>query len=257
MDTIRNREFGLDIQGENVSPSTVTVRDLFDVLKNLEEAIAITARETGARPDDDLNLSLVSVSDGSDELTLAVSDRMFRAAERVTNSLATGDYDRIPMRARPALWRLWKKAESTSWAFRFRPDGNGIASAEISPTFELFRPAEVSGRTVLYGKLDRFGGENRPTAGLILFSGEKVTVGLKDRDFAKQLEGYLFETIGLEGEAKWNTERWELSDFRADRLLEYTHVGVKEAFDVLAQAAGNRWDDIDPEEYVRTSRSDD
>lgn len=253
---MRNHRFTFVIEGDGVSPNTVSVRDLYDVVSNLEAAIAITARYSGASDDDDLMLSLVDISPGSDTLTCAVSAKMYGAASVVSHGISSRDFSRIPVPAHPRLYALQRKASNASWSLGFHANGNGIARAVIRPDDELFKPPRIEGSTTLYGRCDRPGGERPPTARLTLLTGERVAIRLANRQLAKQIGMRLFEVIGLEGVATWNTEDWSLASFKAQRLTEYHETDPVTAFRHLADAADGFWDTVDPDAFVADLRAD-
>lgn len=255
---MRSQEFTFSIDGKDVSPSTVAARDLFDLILSLEAAIAATAQGLGATDADDLQFSLVRISDGSDAAGLALSEQMFRGAEVVSRSIKQNDFTALPPEAHGHLRRLWKRSRATNWSLSIIPKDNGIVRCVIDPRVEILRPTPIAGRTTLYGTLDRIGGERKPTAVLIVPHLGRLTIRIATRAFAQELADSLFEAIGLEGEATWNSESWEIEDFHADRIVpDFQQVTPSEAFAHLATAAGDRWDEIDPDEYVRELRSED
>jgi hypothetical protein len=73
----------------------------------------------------------------------------------------------------------------------------------------------------------------------------------------KELGDRLYETVALEGEAVWDPESWEITEFRAVRVLPYRSGDVMAAFRELATVSANVWDGVDADEYVRKSRSED
>jgi hypothetical protein len=251
------REFSFKIDGQDVRPDTVPLRDLFDILVNLEAAIAVSARHLGAKAGPELTLRLTHIAEGSDVCTLAAPEEMFSGAEAVLDAIARDEFSALPVGAHGHLHKIWKKTKVTGWTLNLAHSGM-TQPATILPSREILRPGAVSGRTTMYGKLDRVGGENWPSAVLIHPVMGKITVRLANSDLAKELGDKLFKMIGLEGEARWDSDEWELEEFRADAIVAvYPRVGITEAFEALAQAAGDTWDTVDPEEYVRELRSDD
>ena len=91
-----------------------------------------------------------------------------------------------------------------------------------------------------------------------------ITIRLKTQDLAKRLGERLYQTVGLRGEAIWSSgEKRTLEKFRADELTNYTDRdtpdrkrSIVESFEALAKAAGNRWDNVDPDEYIAEQRRD-
>lgn len=100
------------------------------------------------------------------------------------------------------------------------------------------------------------GGTTRLTAKLRFENGEYFTVNLASLEMARQLGARLHEWVGLEGEAKWNSENWGLESFKVTKITEYYEIDIVRAFNGLSDAAGDAWDEVDPEEYVQDLRAD-
>lgn len=117
-----------------------------------------------------------------------------------------------------------------------------------------------SGTTTLYAKVLAVG---PATASVRLHGGNVLWITLA-AGVADALAGRVGQTVGFVGTATWNAETRAVVSFEADRLSPYrdrdpgmdrprTNI---EAFAALAEAAGSRWDDVDPDEFVRDLRAD-
>lgn len=249
-------EFELTIEGEGVSPSTVGVHELVDVLASLAAVVSITAKSQFQDVQPESELHLVKISEGSVGLTFAATERMYQAAKVVTRAIAEDRFDKVPLSAHDALRKLSRRAKSFGRCYRVSSKSNGMVEAAITPDKELLLPTEVSGKTTLLAKIDRVGGENSPTAWVILERGEKLTVELKNKAMALALKEYLFKVVALEGDAVWNFESWEIKRFVVDRIGEFQDTPIREAFHLLSEAAGNRWENVDPEKFVAGLRTE-
>lgn len=259
-----DNEFLLRIVGEDVSPQSVDVDDLTDVIRGFRGAIASIAGEDGHR----VFLGLVNVAataSDSETLTLSGSPETLASAQELVRSLASDTTHKLPEKARICLRNIWKSTFRRGWdACEFSGNGSAIGNAAILREKELFPiPGTYRGTTTLYGRCIRAGGERRKTATLKLTNGETLTITLKTTKLAKQLGERLYQVVGLKGEAIWQSSDRSLSDFRADTLTDYTdrdtplrERSVVEAFDALVIAAGNRWDNVNPDEFVREQRRD-
>lgn len=257
-------EFVFEIEGENVSPQTVGLRNLLEILANFEAAVAVTAKSHALAGEAEAELHLVSVGDGSDRLTFAATERAYRAASTITRAIATDDFESVPLVAHESLRRLSKCSRSTGWTFRLSTRRNGHAAgtrtlpevieAAITPDKELMLPTEVTGATTLLARVDRVGGESSPTASVYLERGEKLTVELRDKVMAQSLGDRLFQVVSLDGIATWNYETWSIKRFVVQRIGEFEDTSAKEAFRALSEAAGNRWESVDPMEFVAELR---
>ena len=104
----RDRQFVFKIEGKDVSPSTVTVKQLYEVLEALQRVIASTATNDVRSSDEKYLLSLVDVNEGSDSLTIATSPAMMDASVVVTQSIADDDFQLLSPGSKIGLHKLWK-----------------------------------------------------------------------------------------------------------------------------------------------------
>jgi hypothetical protein len=253
----RNERLNFKIDGEDVSPETVSFADLSEIVKTLEMALAAVARSSGERTKKgELTVSLVGVAPGSDNVVLALPSRLLTAAGRVSRSLASNNFVDFPVAATKGLRRLWKFLNHRDWTFGFVPDGNGVAAAQILPDVEILKPNSIRGRTTVYGKCERVGGATRQTMRIRLLTGEACNFVVKSKSLAQKIGTRLHTVIGVEGEAWWEAHTLRMQKFVADNLLDYNPTSPKETFSELAKSADGFWDTIDPDEYVKRLRSD-
>lgn len=66
----------------------------------------------------------------------------------------------------------------------------------------------------------------------------------------------LYKDVGIEGTAKWKVDTWEILDFKAKRITAYQphKTNLVKTFEVLAEAAGDRWKGVDIERFVAELR---
>lgn len=242
----------LIIDGPDVTPETVRASDLGALIIDYERAILAAA---GIDPGG-VVVSLIGIDTGSDALTFAMPRKALRGAQRNSRAVQSGNYGRLDPRAHAALAEMSRKAAARDWRVVLK--GNSalkLPDAEISkehPVPPVPEPQAARGTTVVYGELLRVGGEP-PAAWLRTMDGDKVNVDLTV-EMAKQLAHRLYEQVGIEGEVEWNRADWKIAKFRATRITAYRESPILQAFNELAAAAGNAWDDVDPIEFVRKQR---
>ncbi len=263
---MRDRRFQLKIKGENVRPETVSIGDLLDAVRCLERAAAATSAARAVGKEADLKLSLVGVGDGSDLLTLAASGPTLKSVGIITEAVRDDDFTRLTRSAVGQLRKMWQQARDAAWeAYEFLPDGNGVVPAVIraDESFLPIRTFDEPGE--VYGVCIDLGGKRRPTARVQLLDGGIVTVLLPSKAFANGIGDRLYKPVCFEGVATWDDATRTLVGFKARAITEFTgdasragdlKQDVVGAFERLAAAAGNRWDDVDPDEYVQELRRD-
>lgn len=262
-------DFFLKIKGPDVSPRSVDVDDLAEVIRSYRGALSSLVGATGPnRTSEDVTLGLIGVSgdtENADVLTLYGSDECVDCAAVLNAVLTKSLEEKLPDVTRKHLRRLWKATYNNGWdSCEFIGNGSGIGTASIQRERELIPDKTVfRGMTVLYGECTRVGGVSKRTARIKLANGDFITVRLRTASLAKEIGKRLYQTIGLKGEATWNQGDNAMVEFMADALTGYTDRDVSgqrrttvEAFKALAAAAGRRWEGVDPEEFVREQRRD-
>lgn len=73
---------------------------------------------------------------------------------------------------------------------------------------------------------------------------------------AEALGERLYQTVSLEGQAVWDTTDWSLDSFKAAKICDYAETSLASTFAALAELSGGRWDDVNPDEYLRSLRDD-
>ncbi|RIK72993.1 MAG: hypothetical protein DCC68_25630 [Planctomycetota bacterium] len=252
-----NKSFNIEIQGDGVAPETVRVSDLFAVLRSFGIAIEATARAS-ATDDVDADLFLVNVDRGSNVLTLKTDDAGYVAAVACATAIKNRDFTGLPSKARESLDAIWHTARKRQWSAVVIKNGSGMPEAAIRPDSELLSSSIIRGMTSLVANIDRVGGTNPPTAKLIFLNGDSLTVPVADVELSSRLGKSLYHTVSVEGEASWDSRTWRLVDFKITEIGPYNEdADILETLGGLAVAAAGRWDDIDPDEYIRQLRSDD
>ena len=133
-----------------------------------------------------------------------------------------------------------------------------MPSAAIDADTSFLTNALVNGLTTLVARIDRIGGVDRPTAQLLLLpDGRRLNAKISSRQLAAELAGDLYKTLSLEGEATWSTADWRLEEFKITAKGPYSSgIDVADALKQLAVIAGDAWDEIDPDEFISSLRSD-
>jgi len=208
-------------------------------------------------PEDEALVSLVGIEQGSNRLTFSVVPLLTAAASTVSQSVEGGDYSSLPLRVHRELHKISQQAEKRKWALNFIENPSlQIRPATISSEKPVPEPSlrPLRGSTILYGRCMRVGGVH-PRAEIRELGSSKLLFIDVSESIARTLARCLYEEVALEGEASWDPETWEIQDFKAVRMTEYRAIDPIIAFRELAEAAGDRWDNVDAEGYVRDLRS--
>ena len=264
--TIRH-ELEITIRGEGVTPSTVPLRELIDLLDRFERAVTSVAidrlRSPGfPYPRERVDVSVIDVAAGSCVSTLILNPLGAEAAASLVEAVAKNRIEGLPERARNHLRELWKQTFANAWdlvAF----SGSAIGHADLRFDGPVARWRSYRGVTTVYGVCHRIGERGR-SASLKLLDGTGLKVRLASPELGGRLGERAGESVGLTGEAVWDSGSGKILAFRADELTPYRDRepgqsrprSVMEGLRALAEVAGDRWDDVDPEAFVRELRED-
>jgi hypothetical protein len=262
MSIVPTKQLLIKLSGEGVSPERVRASDLADFLVQFEKAIVETAlanAEITPERIEDLIVSLVAIESGSEALTFALTGEVFPGASLISRAIAEHDFSDLPVKAHQALHEISNQAARKDWTVVFVPDSTyEIREAVISEADPVPPPKIITalGDTTIYGRLIRVGGV-RPRAMILLPDDSYLYIDLSE-SMAVELASKerLYRDVGIEGAAKWRVDTWEILEFKARRITAYQpqKTNLVETFEALAEAAGDRWEGVDVEQFVAELR---
>jgi hypothetical protein len=259
MPTKRHR-IQVAITGGGVSPETVALRDLADVLARIDRTIRSYLASNALEISDDEMVSLVEIVEGSEGLVLAISESLIPVLGMLSKAVYDRDFSLLPRETYTELFQLSTSLAGRGWGLRFEESkALGIFPAVIDSSRPLAppgRPISVEGTTTLYGRCLRVGGAGQPKAEVRLQNASKLLHIELSEVLAKELATKLYEEVALEGAATWDAESWEIQDFRVTRVTSFRRTDPAAVFRELAEAAKGRWDEVDASSYIHSLRSD-
>jgi hypothetical protein len=248
---MKRKRIKIKMTGTRVSPESVPVHELGDLLTQLQRAIIEILKAQGVDATEDY-ISLVGIKKGSNLLTVSVPDRASPALRVIAKAAKTQDYTPIPLEAHRSLFNIYKKAAEKEWKLELLGSpALKIPKAVISinhPVPEIEVERVVSGSTTLYGRIIGVGGERKSKVRLRLVDGSALDIDA-DEDFARTCGRLIYEDVALDGEVAWNAN-WELMSFRATGARQVFLPNVADAVDELANLCGSNWKDVDAATYV-------
>lgn len=256
----RRHRIQVAITGGGVSPETVPLRDLADILARLDRTIRSYVTNKELRIPDEEMVSLVGVVESSDGLVLAASESLIPVMSMLSKAVHDRDFSLLPSDTYSELFHLSNTLAERGWGFKIHESkALGILPATIDASQPLAppgRPTYVEGTTTLYGRCLRVGGAGQPKAEVRLQNASKLLHVELSETLAKELATKLYEEVALEGAATWDAESWEIQDFRVTRVTSFRRSDLVAVFQELADAAKGRWDEVDASKYVHSLRSD-
>jgi hypothetical protein len=260
---LSKEQFLIKISGVDVSPDTVRASDLAEFLVHFEKAVleTVLARKdiTPEVAEHELIISLVAIEQGSDALTFVLTGEAMSGVSLLSQAHLSHDYSGISPKAQDALHRISTQASKNSWNVEFvKDERHNIQETIISEDDPVPPPNIVTaqGDTTIYGRLMRVGGVS-PRAMLAMPDGSYLYIDLTET-MAVTLASKerLYQDVGIEGTATWRVDTWELMHFKAKRITDYQphKNNLVRSFESLAEVAGDRWKDIDIEQFIAEMR---
>lgn len=242
------------------TPSGIPVSDLADMLDSFEKALKVLVQASDSV---EPTISLVGVRSRSAIFEFA-SDMPKQVGDAVS-VIATGVKSRsiggLPKEARAAVQKVVpflkrRGTEEAVFEIRVGPDTESPPIVSISTKDEFpYQTPRVQGHTILYGILTWIGGE-RPRAHIRLDNGDLLNCRIS-RPLARKLAPRLYEEVGVEGLATWDTEDWSILEFEVTGVTDYKEGRILDAFDDLSDALGDSWSDVDDvNEEIRRLRGE-
>lgn len=244
-----------DVEIVGPKPHEVPAVELAEFIQEFARAVLNASggiSESGGTP-----VSLVGVTEGSDRLTFATTEKFVPVVARISTSIAKRRFSGLPESAHESLHRMSQVTKRRGWGLRIPANKKlKIPAASIKKGADIPAPAPkplMRGTTSLLARVMRVGGV-RPRAELrIPNSSDLLFVDISE-DIARILASRLYDEVTLEGVATWDPDTWRMRDFAVTRLLEFVGTPPAEAFRELSAAAGSAWDGVDAVAYVKDVR---
>ena len=252
-----NQTFSIRFVGEDAKPAAMDIGDLAEMLLSIEQVVAATVGQQMPEIDTSkLMVGLVGIQNKSIGLRFTAAAIVSAALALVGSAVTQRDYEDVPVRAIAGLRAIDQYSKERGWSVEMYRGKNSEPFCTIPADRDIYLPVlkTLTGRTTLYGKLQRVGGV-RPRAWLRLLNGGSLSVDMTE-GLAKQMSGRLYEVIGLNGEAEWHSDTLTVLSMRADGLAPFEDATLTSAIDELEAALGDGWIGGDVDAAVRDLRGE-
>jgi len=249
--------FSMLFRGEDVSPETMSLKQLAQFITELEDAIAVEGgiKSTIRSP----IISLIKLVQTNN--TLAEFETTEHAAQTLENISSALSLDE-PILLKPATRLHLKKMVSAAREYKMEVEfrGRDRDSVVLDWKSNFFRPEKPlypMGNTTIYGVCDWIGG-NPPKATIRLISPRKqneLSVYLT-MPMVESIKEYLYKEVCIEGTAQWNSITWKIEKFTASRVSPGPSRKYAETFRAFADVVGDILEGQSPEVLLKKWRDE-
>lgn len=247
----------LRLVGTGVTPENLDVSYVLNLLKAYRDAVVAAGAAAGTVSADQPAVALVGIEPGSCRYRIRLAATLRPAAIAVSQAVIEQNFDSLPPIARRELRSLIADLKQSGHTLELpgrRQQTASLTGATVIPKREA---ESYTGQTTLYGEVRLTGGgtELQGRAELILHDGTIVKL-FGSRDMIKRLANNLYEEVGVDGAAVWDSSTNVPFELRVDAIRELPQGGIAAAFSRMADAAGTHWDDVDASAFVTSLRSE-
>ncbi len=233
--------------GKNISPENIRIGEIAVILDAIENVLlSVVAQEHEGLTKENLTIGLHSVNAGSLGLqfTSKLPEVVTPAFEQVAVSIRNKTIETIPFESIKHFEKILSFVKSHQAQADFIViNGKSKNLATLTVDFELPKPGFISGETTIYGEIVRVGGVE-PKVEVKTISGQTLYCPF-EFELASQLGALLYQLVGLDGDARWNTQNFEIEDFRVTGISDFRNTPLLEAFQSLSEVAGIYYSDLD------------
>ncbi len=243
------------LNGEGVSPGTISILDLSAISSALQNAIAKSAAELDLSELGCPVMALTSVREGCGIFEFAFPKKLRKTLFATFLAISTGQFSEIGSEAHAELYKVSQRVLNCKFSLEIEPQPRIVPKGcFISNNHPISEPVVeyTNGTTTICVEVIRVGGAKDPTA-ILSFGDENLTATV-GRDLAKKLAARLYETVVLSGDATWESGNPRPVKFNINAISEFQDTPIDQAFQGLADLCGDLWDDVDAVEYVRELR---
>jgi hypothetical protein len=248
-------EFQLRFYGEGVSPTSIPVHELSEVLNALDSTIRSIVIDSDAHAEG-MSLFLVQVTDESLGLRV-VSNYAAKAAlafSLVSSAVQSQVYSGIPEKSITEFEKIIRFTQKHNCNGEINGFTNGTKTtlATITPETEIKREAEIkiSGKTSIFAYVQWAGGKT-PRIHLML-PDERYLSCKAERELIKKLR--IYDWYSFDGDAEWDAVNDKLVSFKVSDVTHRDNPSSLKAFDQISQQFHHVFGDQSPEEFFNDMR---
>jgi hypothetical protein len=233
----RAHSFSIRFDGGGLSPKSVRLGELAEVLRSVEEALAAIM----GLPPEEVVVGLIGVKNASAGYLCSLpSLEASRAFDTWSQAIDTEDFSAVPEATIEPSKKILSFVRRKNCIAELRRANATRPVAEMTPD-TIIVPSKLKplvGQTTLYGYCQRVGGV-APRLWMRLADGTAFSADVVSEPLARTIGRHLYEWIGVSGRAKWHVATKRMLEFKVDDLLPYVGPdGAKKGMMDLAKLIG-------------------
>lgn len=233
--------------GPDITPESIRIGEIAVILDAIENVLlTVVAEEHKGLTKENLTIGLHNITSGSLGLqfTTRLPEIVTPAFEEVAKSIYMGTGANLPVESLNHFEKILSFLKRRQALADFIVvNGKSTTLATLTPDFEMPSPAYLTGQTTIFGQIVRVGGVE-PKVEVKTLS-EKTLYCPFQIELASQLGARLYQLVGLNGDARWNAQNFEIEEFRVTGISDYQNSSLVDAFQSLSASAGKYYDDVD------------
>ena len=248
------------IQGQDIRPNNLRLKDLGDFLAYVEDAIApLVIKSNPKLSREEIIIGLVGIRPGSIDLDFSpqLPEFVLPAVYQVAEAISSGNFENLPPHSVESIRKITSFCRKQRCSIEvIAKNGSDETLATITPELAIRPSSYIVGQTVIYGYVLRVGGAEPKV--LLRLTGNNLLSCDGLFDTVKKLAPRLYTWVGLEGTAKWNPKNFSIEEFKIERILDYEEGKVYEAVNEISNLIEPFYRDVpDPDRYIADLRGDD
>lgn len=241
---------------KQVKPEKMRAKDLAEVIAKFDDALSAMVK--GQFGDDMGGFSILNVTKGSINVSCSGPlpyEVAFSEFGRTIIEDITPPYARSVRKIIGDL-EHFNLAHNTKIELKREKKSQPLATIRKALPPAIPQEAEISGETILYGKVVGITGIERIKVNLKLLAGETIEFYV-DAGMVKEFGKRYNEIIGVKGNAVWDTALNRVSVFELKEVLPYIEESPKTAFASIRTQFSDVFDGVaDIEKFVRDQRGE-
>lgn len=237
------KRFQIKFNSKDIHPETIRMRDLAEVLLNIEKGLSsIIKKNTDGMIFDEVGASLVSIKPGCAALELQSIDAASEATVRpamthLVRAIKSRQIETLPPPAQKTIEAIEHFSLRYQCKTEFRLHStNKNPNAVIKPPKKivLAEATPLEGETTIYGKVESAGGVGTPTVWIRTPDNARIQLVVSQKDAPKFGEK-LYQWIGIKGNACWDEKANSIIRFKMKEIVKYECKPFAEAMEELSK----------------------